>query len=71
MLLYRSAWFQRLKLRHDHLPSNLGFNFNLRHYHLADALTVYVCHQIDCGAQVVQLFDSWAGTYTPPLLTST
>lgn len=29
--------------------------------HLADALAVYVCHQIDCGAQVVQLFDSWRG----------
>ena len=28
--------------------------------HLAEVLTVYVCHQIDCGAQVVQLFDSWA-----------
>ena len=28
--------------------------------HLAEALGVYVCHQIDCGAQVVQLFDSWA-----------
>ena len=23
--------------------------------HLTDALAVYVCHQIDCGAQVVQL----------------
>ena len=33
--------------------------------HLADALTVYVCHQIDCGAQVVQLFDSWAHHLSP------
>eukprot|EP00245_Coleochaete_scutata_P005280 TRINITY_DN18723_c0_g1_i1.p1 TRINITY_DN18723_c0_g1~~TRINITY_DN18723_c0_g1_i1.p1 ORF type:complete len:433 (+),score=76.95 TRINITY_DN18723_c0_g1_i1:44-1300(+) len=28
--------------------------------HLTDALIVYVCHQIDSGAQVMQLFDSWA-----------
>ena len=33
--------------------------------HLADALGVYVCHQIDCGAQVVQLFDSWAHHLSP------
>lgn len=33
--------------------------------HLADALAVYVCHQIDCGAQVVQLFDSWAHHLSP------
>lgn len=33
--------------------------------HLSDVLTVYVCHQIDCGAQVVQLFDSWAHHLSP------
>lgn len=33
--------------------------------HLAEVLTVYVCHQIDCGAQVVQLFDSWAHHLSP------
>jgi uroporphyrinogen decarboxylase len=32
---------------------------------LAEVLTVYVCHQIDCGAQVVQLFDSWAHHLSP------
>ncbi|RMH65452.1 MAG: uroporphyrinogen decarboxylase [Cyanobacteria bacterium J003] len=29
--------------------------------HLATAIADYLCYQIDCGAQVVQLFDSWAG----------
>jgi uroporphyrinogen decarboxylase len=33
--------------------------------HLAEALGVYVCHQIDCGAQVVQIFDSWAHHLSP------
>ena len=33
--------------------------------HLAEALGGYVCHQIDCGAQVVQLFDSWAHHLSP------
>jgi uroporphyrinogen decarboxylase len=33
--------------------------------HLAEALGVYVCHQIDSGAQVVQLFDSWAHHLSP------
>ena len=33
--------------------------------HLTDALGVYVCHQIDCGAQVIQLFDSWAHHLSP------
>lgn len=33
--------------------------------HLADALAVYVCYQIEAGAQVVQLFDSWAHHLSP------
>lgn len=33
--------------------------------HLADALITYVCYQIDAGAQVVQLFDSWAHHLSP------
>mmetsp|Transcript_31653 Transcript_31653/g.69176 ORF Transcript_31653/g.69176 Transcript_31653/m.69176 type:complete len:399 (-) Transcript_31653:250-1446(-) len=33
--------------------------------HFADAIAVYACHQIDCGAQVVQLFDSWAHHLSP------
>ncbi|CAL5228987.1 g12224 [Coccomyxa viridis] len=33
--------------------------------HLTEALIVYVCYQIDSGAQVVQLFDSWAHVLTP------
>ena len=30
------ACFQRLKLKHDELPSNLAFNLNLRHYTAVD-----------------------------------
>ncbi len=33
--------------------------------HLAEAIAVYVDYQIRCGAQVVQIFDSWAGQLSP------
>jgi uroporphyrinogen-III decarboxylase len=35
--------------------------------HLADALGVYAAHQVDAGAQVVQLFDSWAHHLSRPV----
>ena len=33
--------------------------------HLAEALGEYACYQIEAGAQVVQLFDSWAHHLSP------
>ncbi|MDJ0618584.1 MAG: uroporphyrinogen decarboxylase [Calothrix sp. MO_192.B10] len=32
---------------------------------LAEAIATYARYQIDCGAQVIQLFDSWAGQLSP------
>lgn len=32
---------------------------------LTEAIAAYAKYQIDCGAQVIQIFDSWAGRLTP------
>ena len=33
--------------------------------HLADAIGDYAAYQVDCGAQVIMLFDSWGGQLPP------
>jgi uroporphyrinogen decarboxylase len=32
---------------------------------LAEAIGTYACYQIESGAQIIQMFDSWAGQLTP------
>lgn len=32
---------------------------------LADSISIYACYQADCGAQIIQIFDSWAGQLSP------
>ncbi|CAM6026861.1 unnamed protein product [Sphagnum balticum] len=38
--------------------------------HFTEALAVYICHQIDSGAQIIQLFDSWAHHLSPKQFTT-
>jgi uroporphyrinogen decarboxylase len=33
---------------------------------MADAVATYACHQIDEGAELVQVFESWAHQLNPP-----
>ncbi|ADB95078.1 uroporphyrinogen decarboxylase [Candidatus Atelocyanobacterium thalassae] len=32
---------------------------------ITNSIATYACHQIACGAQIIQLFDSWAGHLSP------
>lgn len=61
-------------LTHSSLPAPVRLQTILYHNpeilhaflnHLTEALIMYVGYQIDSGAQVVQLFDSWAHHLTP------
>ena len=51
--IIKSMAFSEPSLLHDFLGK------------LADSIAIYVRYQIDSGAQVVQMFDSWAGQLSP------
>ena len=53
--------FATTKRMMDNDPSLLKEVLSL----LADNLADYACYQIDSGAQVIQVFDSWAGQLSP------
>lgn len=54
---------------YNHKPQTIMFNqpavLHAFLDHLTDALITYVGYQIEAGAQVVQLFDSWAHHLSP------